>query len=138
MRFPGLLGLRRGKTEHFLRVIERGLSHMNAAEHAGNLFDAAFAVELRERADSLTVDRLFLDMQVMDGAAGNLRLMSHTEHLAVMPELLQKTSHHFCDSAADAGVDFVENHRLDWRRPGGDDRNGKTDTGKFTAGGYFC
>ena len=77
-------------------------------------------------------------MQVMDGAAGNLRLMSHTEHLAVMPELLQKTSHHFCDSAADAGVDFVENHRLDWRRPGGDDRNGKTDTGKFTAGGYFC
>lgn len=90
MRFPGLLGLRRGKTEHFLRVIERGLSHMNAAEHAGNLFDAAFAVELRERADSLTVDRLFLDMQVMDGAAGNLRLMSHTEHLAVMPSCCRR------------------------------------------------
>ena len=98
MRFPGLLGLWRGKPKHFLRVIERGLSHMNAAEHAGNFFDTAFAVKLRERADSLTVDRLFLNMQVMDGAAGNLRLMSHAEHLAVVTELLQETSHHFRDS----------------------------------------
>ena len=78
------------------------LGQVDAAEHAGNLFDAAFAVELRERADSLTVDRLFLDMQVMDGAAGNLRLMFRTILPNCLAPLIVQATLSFSSAVLDA------------------------------------
>ena len=93
-------------------------------------------VERGHAADraALAVAR-FRHLEMMVAARGDLRQVRHAQHLTRLPELMQQTSDHFGDAAADPRIHFVEDQGR--RRAGGarDHREREADPRQFAAGG---
>src|SRR5207237_6108922 len=91
-------------------VLARLAAHLDAAEHPGELLDAIFGRELRDRgARGAPVGEL-RDPQVMMRLTRDLRQMRHAEYLSTPAEGAELPAHDLGDRAADAGVHLVEYH----------------------------
>src|SRR6185436_21180438 len=81
-----------------------------AGEHAGDLFDAAVAVEGLEGDEGAAVGDALGGAEVVVGEARHLRQVGDGEDLAALREALELAAHGGGFAAADAGVDLVEDH----------------------------
>src|SRR5205085_8759022 len=81
---------------------------LGAGQHAGDLFDAAPAVEALQAHFRVAGDGLLAHQQVRVGEARDLRLVRHAQHLVGLRERLQLHADGLADAPADARVDLVK------------------------------
>ncbi len=91
-------------------MVERGFGQGFAAEHPGDFFDAAVAGQFADGGDGSLVVGAFFDMKMRLAFARNLRQMRDADNLMRVTDLLEFFPDDFRDFAADAGVNFVEDH----------------------------
>ena len=91
-------------------MLARLAAHLDAAEHPGELLDAIFGRELRDRGARGAAVGELRDPQVMMRLTRDLRQMRHAEYLSTPAEGAELPAHDLGDRAADAGVHLVEYH----------------------------
>src|SRR5437763_6060411 len=107
---PANARLRPPRGQHLAGVLARLAAHLDAAEHPGELLDAIFGRELRDRGARGAAVGELRDPQVMMRLTRDLRQMRHAEYLSTPAESAELAAHDLRDRAADAGVHLVEYH----------------------------
>src|SRR5206468_5953841 len=97
--------------QHLLGMLQRSIGELGPADHAGNLLGALGAADFADTGAGAVASPLLLDQVMMLGKGGNLRQVRDTENLAGARKRLQLLSHRFCGTAADSGVNLVEDQR---------------------------
>src|SRR5207237_594132 len=105
---PAKARLRPPRGQHLAGVLARLAAHLDAAEHPGELLDAIFGRELRDRGARGAAVGELRDPQVMMRLTRDLRQVRHAEYLSTPAEGAQLPAHDLGDRAADAGVHLVE------------------------------
>src|SRR5205814_9730481 len=88
-----------------LGVLQSFRRQFLAGQHAADLADAAGAVQLLDRRHRTAASLALFDEIMVIREAGDLRQVSHAEHLVGGSELLETASDSLGGASTDAGVD---------------------------------
>ena len=98
------------RLQHLLGVLAGSICQFSAAEHAGNFFGALFAGDATDGSASASGNLLLLDYIMMVSKCRYLRQVSYTEDLIGSRELLELFAYGLGGAAANANINFVEDH----------------------------
>ena len=99
--------------EEFARGTEEFVAGLASAQHAGDFGWSIGGLQASDPATSHSAPLGFFHDQMAVRERSDLRQVGHTEDLMIARELIQLATDDLPDSASDAGVDLVENHRRD-------------------------
>jgi len=94
--------------EHLRSGGSRFFGDLNTAEHAGDFFVLFGIAQRFDLAARSTLGHRFLNEEMRVGENRDLRQMGNTDDLVVAGDLLELSTDHFGDRAADAGVYLVK------------------------------
>lgn len=100
-------------------MFTRASGYFDAAEHPGDFINPRFVVQLRDRRPGIDSIGYLGHAKMVIRQARDLRQVRNTQHLAITGQLAKPLAHHFCDTAADACIDFIEDqarHGVDRER----------------------
>ncbi|HSW32408.1 MAG TPA: hypothetical protein VLH36_02220, partial [Steroidobacteraceae bacterium] len=90
-------------------MLARSGRDLRAAEHPGDFIDSRVVFENVERRARRPARGALADANLVVCLRGDLRQVSHAQHLAGLGEGFELATDHFRHGATDAGVDLVEN-----------------------------
>src|SRR5947207_1723189 len=100
----------RVRLQHLLCVLAGSICQFRAAQHAGNLFSAFFADEGTDGGAGASADLLLFNYMMAVSKGRNLRQVGHTEDLIGSRELFEFFAYGLGGAAANANINFVEDH----------------------------